>query len=73
MTQKYRTCKYYGQKSATEKPGSPEEMSAIQSFLKMNIKSYVVLGKKHGGRCTKKLSSVAKPNLDFNSKLKCTV
>ena len=48
-------------------------MSAIQSFLKMNIKSYVVLGKKHGGRCTKKRSSVAKPNLDFNSKLKCTV
>lgn len=56
-----------------KKPGSPEEMSAIQSFFKMNIKIYVVPGKKHGGRYTKKLSSVAKPNLDFNLKLKCTV
>ena len=40
-----------GRKSATKKPWSTEEMSAIQSYFKMNIKSHFVLGKKHGGRC----------------------
>ena len=32
-------------KSATKKPWSSEEMSAIQSYFKMNIKSHAVLGK----------------------------
>ena len=54
-----------GGKSATKKPWLSDEMSAIQSHFKMNIKSHVVLGKS-SGRCAKFFSSVAKANLNFD-------
>ena len=42
---RYKKSKIDGHKSVTKKPWSSEEMSAMESYFKMNIKSHVVPGK----------------------------
>ena len=49
-----------GRKCATKKPWSSEEMSAIQNYFKVNIKSHVVPGKNMAEDAQKKFPVLQK-------------